>query len=86
VNLIGLFRRQPKQTTWVHCPNCRFELVKGGEFWGHTIDGWVEYKCANCGRFSDWDFDAPVPLLVSALHDGYQNAQSAGQPTEGGSK
>lgn len=54
----------PKQWTFVYCPACRFELCAGGEHLGMNSEGLETYRCAKCGEYSAWDFDAPVPLLI----------------------
>ena len=52
----------PMQTTWCNCPVCGQDLVSMLD--RHVFDSQkgVQYRCA-CGRWSSWDFDAPVPLL-----------------------
>ena len=59
-----LFERTPEQTTFVYCPNCRFELTAGGTMLSDDAKG-VAYCCKSCEHLSLWDFDAPVPLLIS---------------------
>ena len=53
-----------KQTTFVHCPRCRFEMVNSNSFKGYDDNGLVFYECEKCGRESYWNFDLPVPVLL----------------------
>lgn len=54
------------QRTWLYCPECKFELVAGGEWLGQEVETMYEaYRCARCGTLSTWDFDTfPVPVRV----------------------
>lgn len=58
--------QERRQRTFVYCPSCEYELCAGGDWMGSpSHNSPVEvYKCARCGTFSSWDFDAPVPLLL----------------------
>ena len=62
----GAWRAPRKQTTFVYCPGCRYELVAGGDWLGQDVtQPEVEaYKCARCGTISAWLFDAPAPILL----------------------
>jgi len=50
-------------TVW--CPDCRLDLTResGVECW-EDERGFVNYQCV-CGQRSCWDFDLPVPILIS---------------------
>jgi len=64
--LAQLFKRKPKkreQTTFVYCPTCRLELCSRIECFVEDTD-LVKYKCTQCGTISQWDFDAPTPILL----------------------
>lgn len=50
--------------TKVYCPRCRNNLVSCPRT-AHTDTDLVRYVCGECGLHSAWDFDAPVPLLIS---------------------
>jgi transcription elongation factor Elf1 len=53
-----------KQTTFVYCPTCKLEQIANNCFVEDT--DLVRYRCVNCGTRTEWLFDAPVPLLISA--------------------
>jgi hypothetical protein len=59
-------RALKRQTCFVYCPYCKFELCAGGKWLGQDItDPSIEaYECARCGTFSRWNFDAPAPFTV----------------------
>jgi len=67
-NLIESIKRffvpKSKQTTFVYCPTCRNELTGERSSYVYDENYHVLYKCFDCGTFSLWDFDAPVPLLL----------------------
>lgn len=56
-------KRRKNQTTFIHCPRCRNEMVANGRVvWER--DGIVKYQCSFCGDISFWDFVSyPVPYL-----------------------
>jgi transcription elongation factor Elf1 len=57
---------QGPQRTFCWCPGCNYELVSGGHLdESHRDDGLVAYECARCGCRSEWDFDVPLPVLMS---------------------
>lgn len=60
------WRQRRKQTTFVYCPTCRYELVAGGDWLGQDVtEPSIEaYRCARCGTLSAWLFDTPAPFLV----------------------
>ena len=70
--VVALQRELPEQAK-VWCPECGVELVKGHVAWQEDPDkdGLVRYWC-QCGSSSQWDFDAPVPLLVRMIADEQQ--------------
>lgn len=51
------------QTCWVYCPGCRCELTRDPHAEYLDSQGQVTYAC-QCGRVSQWLFDAPVPVLL----------------------
>ena len=61
--LIGGKSARVKQTTFCYCPTCRHELCSDPDAFVYDKE-WVRYKCPKCGTYSDWHFDAPVPLLL----------------------
>lgn len=61
-----LWKRRPRQTTWVYCPQCKVDLcTQTGTT--YTDTDLVRYVCGNCGKRSCWMFDAPVPIYIE--HD-----------------
>ena len=62
------WRLRRRQTCFIYCPSCRFELVAGGEWLGQDIETAHEaYRCNRCDTLSTWDFDTyPVPVTVEA--------------------
>lgn len=58
-----------KQTTWCWCPACGHDLVSNpGVHCTDDPDGTVRYQCT-CGHVTVWDFDLPVPVLLSGGRD-----------------
>lgn len=57
-----MFKRKDKQTTFCYCPNCKTELISSNSF--ISDEEVVTYKCVKCGVISEWDFDAPSPILL----------------------
>ncbi|KKM27818.1 hypothetical protein LCGC14_1570930 [marine sediment metagenome] len=55
------------QSTFCYCPICRHELVSDPDAFVYDKE-WVRYRCPQCKTYSDWHFDAPIPLLL--LHFG----------------
>lgn len=54
------------QTTFIYCPECNAELTTSRSHIGGS--GPIEvYCCSSCGTYSEWQFDAPTPLLVDHL-------------------
>ncbi len=49
----------------VFCPGCRVDLNAAASAATCTDTDLVRFTCGNCGTRSAWDFDAPVPILVS---------------------
>ncbi len=71
-----------KQHTFVYCPQCRYELVAGGVWLGQDVTNLAveAYRCARCGTFSAWDFDAPAPILLR----GWPEAPPPSEPAPSG--
>ena len=67
--LSELLRPKPKQTTWAYCPRCHKDLVSSDSSVGITRDGLELFKCQTCSLISQWDFDAPVPILICQSDD-----------------
>lgn len=64
--LKNLWKHEPIQRTFVYC-DCGNELIASKSFVSDTYDengdNHVLYKCTQCGREHDWNFDiAPVPI------------------------
>ena len=51
------------QTTFCYCPQCRHELCSDPRAFISDKE-FVVYRCPNCGFWSKWNFDAPVPLYI----------------------
>jgi hypothetical protein len=54
-----------RQTCWVYCPKCRYELTASKNpkcFW-YDQHGLVWYRCERCSARSQFDFDMPAPGL-----------------------
>lgn len=63
-----------KQTTFCYCPECNNELIGSNSF---TSDGeLVMFVCTKCGTESEWDFDAPAPLLLYVEGEMYKYPES----------
>lgn len=60
--MFNIFKKKEKQTTFCHCPNCKNELISSNSF--VSDEEVVTYKCVKCGVISEWDFDAPAPILL----------------------
>ncbi len=60
-----LFKPKSRQTCWVYCKRCRYELTasKRHQSCWHDQDGFVWYCCEQCGMRSQFDFDMPAPGL-----------------------
>jgi predicted RNA-binding Zn-ribbon protein involved in translation (DUF1610 family) len=56
--------RHRRQTTFVYCPTCGLEQIANGCFVSDT--DLVRYQCKQCGTRTEWLFDAPAPILISA--------------------
>ncbi|MDU6995999.1 MAG: hypothetical protein E6356_14150 [Terrisporobacter othiniensis] len=56
--MFNIFKKQ-KQTTFCYCKNCKNELISSDSF--VSDEDVVTYKC---GMVSEWDFDAPAPILL----------------------
>ncbi len=67
-----------KQRTFCYCPNCGLELCATSPC---TDTDWVRYTCRCCGTESEWDFDAPVPILRK-WHLGESYLKEAGDAAE----
>lgn len=65
--IIKKYRKlNPKQCTFIYC-KCGNEMVSDGSFVSDTYDengdNHVRYKCKQCGKESDYNFDiAPMPI------------------------
>lgn len=55
-------KKKEKQTTFCYCPVCKNELISSDSFVSDKEV--VTYKCTKCGIVSEWDFDAPAPILL----------------------
>lgn len=65
-----IFTKQNKETVYktaCYCPLCNNELIGSGSFVSDFR--LVTYKCVECEIVSNWDFDAPVPLLIECEID-----------------
>lgn len=60
--MFKIFRKKEKQTTFCYCKNCKNELISSDSF--VSDEDVVTYKCVKCGMISEWDFDAPAPILL----------------------
>lgn len=68
--------KNPTQTTWCYCPQCKKDLCSNDSFISDDDNG-VLYQCTNCGCESLWDFDAaPVPLLVKCNSSAKQQQEN----------
>lgn len=64
---MSLFKKSKrhKQNTYIHCMNCGNELISSNSF-VRDDDGFVTYKCKNCGETSIYDFiHYPIPYIVT---------------------
>lgn len=60
--MFNFFKKKQRQTTFCYCPNCKNELISSNSFiYDEDV---VKYKCVKCGMVSEWDFDAPAPILL----------------------
>jgi hypothetical protein len=67
-----------KQRTFCYCPECRNELCGDEKTECYEGGSFVIYFCGKCHAESTWDFDAPVPLLLSwILENGTRLERSA---------
>lgn len=62
-----LFKRKPKQSTWVYCPGCKKDLVSSKNALLSDTDR-VRYYCLDCYTVSEWDFDFPAPLHLDSYY------------------
>ena len=63
---------EPEQSPCVWCPRCGNELVSDPRTKSNMRNngrGLLDYQCGECGTWSAWDFEPPVPLLVQATGD-----------------
>lgn len=60
---INILKKKYKQTTFCYCPNCSNELISSGSF--ISDEETVTFICVKCGVTSEWDFDAPSPILLN---------------------
>ena len=64
INKINKLKKKYKQTTFCYCPNCKNELISSGSF--ISDDNLVYFECVKCDVRSEWDFDAPAPILIKS--------------------
>lgn len=62
-----------KQTTFIYCEKCGFELVSSDSLVSDTYDdkgdNHVLYKCKQCSHECDYNFDiAPIPIKWSEIN------------------
>ena len=60
---INILKKEYKQTTFCYCPNCSNELISSGSF--ISDEDIVTFICVKCCVTSEWDFDAPAPILLN---------------------
>lgn len=60
----GIFAPAPESTADWWCPQCATSLreVEADEV--HPDSGIYRFKCPGCDTSSEWNFNAPVPLIV----------------------
>lgn len=67
--------REPKQTTFCYCKNCRNELCADPATKCYEAgNGEVHYICGKCNWQIDFLFDAPVPIFLRALPPASQSS------------
>lgn len=59
--------KRAKQKTFCYCPRCKNELISSDSYIEDKSKNsfYTYFKCKKCGNTSIWDFNPPVPILVS---------------------
>lgn len=55
-------RKAKGRTCAAYCPRCRTDLCATGRTLEDT--DLVRILCLKCGSRTEWDFDAPAPILI----------------------
>lgn len=56
--------RLRKMKVFTYCPCCKFELTTQSKI-TENKDGTTYHVCINCGAGSQWDYNCPVPILLT---------------------
>jgi hypothetical protein len=62
---LGRWWRERNRTSWLYCYRCRHDLNGDNQSFIMEVGDRWNYKCANCGAFSTFRLDYPVPVRVA---------------------